>query len=218
MARDYKRSPNSTANERPPGSWLSFLTGLGIGLVGAVLVYWWMQGGGNVRRPAPPAADVGTPAPPPAPEVPSPAPDAPSEDVSLPPPTAEGEQLALPKFDFYKILPEIEVKVPEEELAATPPETPPDIPADQKPAAEQATYLLQIASFQDFNDADQAKAQLALQGVSATIQRVVINGQDVWHRVHVGPYSDLGEAQRMRARLNQLGVNAIVLKLGGTER
>ena len=76
--------------------------------------------------------------------------------------------------------------------------------------------MLQVASFQKFDDADQAKAQLALQGVQATIQRVVINGQDVWYRVHVGPFSKLADAQHKRTRLAQLGVNAIVLKLGGS--
>ncbi|MGE0373046.1 MAG: SPOR domain-containing protein [Gammaproteobacteria bacterium] len=219
MARDYKRPPNAASNERPPGSWMSFLTGLGIGLVGAVLVYWWMQGGGDVRRSVPAAADVESPAPPSAADVPAPAPETAGEESSLPPPTPENGEFALPKFDFYKILPEIEVKVPDEELAAVAPEPASSAPpSDPATIAERPTYLLQIASFQDFNDADQAKAQLALQGVSATIQRVVINGQDVWHRVHVGPYSDLGDAQRMRTRLDQLGVNAIVLKLGSPGR
>lgn len=206
MARDYKRAAKPSGNERPPGSWLSFLTGLGIGLVGAVVVYWWMQQNASPRpAPTPPAAEETAP-----PAVPEP----PVEEA---PPQApvESEQLSLPKFDFYKILPEIEVKVPEEELAE--PSAAEDEPGQPAKKAEDAgaTFILQIASFQDFNDADQAKAQLALQGVQATIQRVVINGQDVWHRVHVGPYASLKDAQQMRARLTRLGVNAIVLKLGG---
>jgi cell division protein FtsN len=201
MARDYKRAAKQPASERAPGSWLSFLTGLGIGLVGAVLVYWWMQTPGNRLPPAATEA-ASTPA-----TVP--------EDPPATPPV-EAEQLALPKFDFYKILPEIEVKVPESELAE-PQAT--EGAADKTPESTEAggTFILQVASFQDFNDADQAKAQLALQGVQATIQRVVINGQDVWHRVHVGPFSNLNDAQRTRTRLSQLGVNAIVLRLGGGE-
>lgn len=206
MARDYKRAAAPQASDRAPGSWLSFLTGLGIGLVGAFVAYWWMQNAGGGPSPAPqPVEQVEAPS---VPEPPSPA--APAATT----PDGTGEQLSLPKFDFYKILPEIEVKVPEEEMAQ--PAAEEESASDPKlPAAANGTYILQVASFQDFNDADQAKAQLALQGVQARIQRVVIDGQDVWHRVHVGPFSTLGEVQKMRTRLSQLGVSAIVLRLGG---
>jgi len=206
MARDYKRAANSAAGERAPGSWLSFLTGLGIGLVGAVIVYWWMQNGGPppVSQSSESAVSPTTTEPP----VETPA------ELAVPPAPTDAEQLSLPKFDFYKILPEIEVKVPEEEIAEPAAD---EVNGEKPPPARDpgATYLLQVGSFQNFDDADQAKAQLALQGVQAAIQRVVINGQDVWHRVHVGPFSDLNEAQQMRTRLSQIGVNAIVLKLGG---
>ena len=119
--------------------------------------------------------------------------------------------LSLPKFDFYKILPEIEVKVPEAELTAPAP-----IASESgATTTNQATaYILQVGSYQKFDEADQAKAQLALQGIQATIQRVLIKGSDVWFRVHVGPYKTLPEVQHTRARLAQLGVTAIVLKLG----
>ena len=198
MARDYKRSPNQSAHERPAGSWLSFLTGLGIGLVAAIVVYLWTQRPHN--RPASPASEPA-------------AASAPSEEVAAPP--VESEQLSLPKFDFYKILPEIEVKVPDEELTeAQNGESPATSATEQEEIG--TAFILQVASFQDFDDADQSKAQLALQGVQATIQRVVINGQDVWYRVHVGPFPKLTDAQQTRARLAQLGINAIVLKLGGS--
>ena len=198
MARDYKRSPTQSAQERPAGSWLSFLTGLGIGLVAAIVVYFWTQQPHN--RLTSPAS---------GPEAAS----APSEEVAAPP--VESEHLSLPKFDFYKILPEIEVKVPDEDLTeAQTGESPATSPTEQVEIG--TAFILQVASFQNFDDADQSKAQLALQGVQATIQRVVINGQDVWYRVHVGPFPKLTTAQQTRARLAQLGINAIVLKLGGS--
>jgi cell division protein FtsN len=199
MARDYKRGAKRPANERPPGSWLSFVTGLGIGLFGMLVGYLWLQQ---------PNQKPTTPTEPTALES---QPTAPPEEVSTAAPLAS-EQLSLPKFDFYKILPEIEVKVPEEDLSAI--HSSP-APADS-PAEAGAAFMLQVASFQNFDDADQSKAQLALQGVQATIQRVVINGQDVWYRVHVGPFPKLADAQRNRALLAQHGVNAIVLKLGGS--
>jgi cell division protein FtsN len=196
MVRDYKRTENrAAAAERPFGSWLSFATGLGIGLVVATLVYFWKI---DPRR-LPGAPSVTTPE----------AAETIIEEPSNPDPLDQQQS----------VIPKIEVKVPEAEL---PPPTAPAPATD--PATEIATkteagtYILQAGSFQRFEEADQAKAQLALQGVQATIQRVVINGHDVWHRVHVGPYRTLQEVQTVRTKLSQIGLNAIVLKLGGGEQ
>jgi len=198
MARDYKATRRTGQSERF-GSWLSFITGLGIGLVVAVLAYYWSLETQSSRR----SKAQATPS----------AASEPAEDSSNPDPF-EQQQAVIPKFDFYKILPEIEVKVPEAEI--TSPTPPPTVLADAAPEA--ATYILQAGSYQRFEDADQAKAQLALQGVQANIQRVVINGQDVWHRVHIGPFRSVGDVRVVRAKLTQLGMNAIVLKIGGGER
>jgi cell division protein FtsN len=207
MARDYRAAKKQKPAARTMGSWLSFVSGLGIGLGVAVLVFLWQQH---------PSHQVATEAPPAAPTA---APDLPAVDTPDTTPTntnTPANTSALPKFDFYKILPEIEVKVPEAELNA--PAAP---PAAKDAATNNATaataYLLQIGSYQKFEEADQAKAQLALQGIQATIQRVVIKGSDVWFRVHVGPYKTLQEVQRARANLARLGVTAIVLKLGNAE-
>jgi len=53
-------------------------------------------------------------------------------------------------------------------------------------------------SSQRYQDADRVNTRLALAGVSAGIQRVVINGSDVWYRVRVGPFNDLHAARRHR--------------------
>lgn len=197
MARDYK----ATRRAGPPqrfGSWLSFITGLGIGLVVAVLGYYWSL---ETRHSRLPQAQATTQT----------AIDLPDEGSN--PDPLEQQQAVIPKFDFYKILPEIEVKVPDAEITSPTPTARSGVAP-----AEAATYILQAGSYQRFEDADQAKAQLALQGVQANIQRVVINGQDVWHRVHIGPFRSVGEVQAARAKLTQLGMNAIVLKIGDGER
>jgi hypothetical protein len=115
---------------------------------------------------------------------------------------------ALPKreFDFYKILPEMEVKVPDWEISS--PER------KQHTDFGRGTYVLQVGSFKQHPDADRAKAKLALRGIRAKIHRVVINGQDVWYRVHVGPYSNISDIQAMRAKLIESGNDFIVLKIG----
>lgn len=201
MARDFKTKAKPKARSEPSfGSWLSFLTGLLLGLTVAVVVYYMRLGAppsGAATAPAPRVAE-----PRPAPEV------VPQEDHSaLAPPTPE----TAPDFDFYKILPGVEVKVPESELAAPAPA--PTTGTPQTPTGGVA-YLLQVGSFQNFADADQAKAQLALQGITSRIQRVVVGGSEVWFRVQVGPYATAQAAQDMRARLLQAGANVVVLKVG----
>lgn len=201
MARDFKSAARDKQTRTSNfGSWLSFITGLAIGLTATAIVYF----GGFGQRPsvARPATAI-VPGSVPEPVAPV------QEDHSAMTPAAAGvEEAPQPKFDFYKILPEIEVTVPEEEIANP-------APATTATKAETGAYILQVGSFQRFEDADQAKAQLALQGVTSSIQRVVIDGQDIWFRVHVGPYANLKDVQAMRARLVQAGSNVVVLKIGG---
>ena len=204
MARDFKGKATEARRPGGFGSTLSFITGLLVGLTVAVVVYYT----GLCKPPG----DAGAPVAAVAPRMPEPEPPMIQEDHSALAPTGTGAgDVPEPQFDFYKILPEIEVKVPEAEIAAPAPEqTPPPVKTGVPPA-----YVLQVGSFQRFEDADQAKAQLALQGITSTIQRVVIDGQDVWYRVHVGPYTDLQAVQEMRTRLSQAGANVVVLKIGG---
>ncbi len=206
MARDFKGKASEPRRTGGFGSTLSFITGLLVGLTVAVVVYYTGLCKPPVGGGAPVAAVV--------PMLPEAAPEPPmiQEDHSaLAPTNPRDGDVPGPTFDFYKILPEIEVKVPDAEIAA--PATEPIEPPVK--TGVPAAYVLQVGSFQRFEDADQAKAQLALQGITSTIQRVVIDGQDVWFRVHVGPYTDLPAVQAMRTRLSQAGANAVVLKIGG---
>ena len=195
MARDYKNAgTKSKAKSRPRGSWISFISGLGIGLVVATGVYF-------LRDELPqPEGFIDSSL---APGV---------EDVGVSPGVNFDEQMAraLPKreFDFYKILPEMEVKVPDWEISS------PGRNGNSEFA--QGTYVLQVGSFKQHADADRAKAKLALRGIQAKIHRVVINGQDVWYRVHVGPYSKIANIQAMRAKLMESGNDFILLKIGDT--
>ena len=110
-----------------------------------------------------------------------------------------------PKFDFYQILPSMEVNVSEWE--ANEQGKPEDV------ADETSVYILQVGSFQQYEAADEIKAKLALLGINADIQRVVINGHDVLHRVRVGPYKDLEKLQEVRERLLANNLESMVLKL-----
>jgi cell division protein FtsN len=229
MARDYKHSnarnkPKQPERPRPQGSWVSFMSGLGLGLVIAVGVYVWRDHMPRAKE----AMKVAVEPPAAAPKAPAPAREERAPEPERAPPPERDFQAAdappKPTFDFYKILPEVEVKVPETELqeSAPPPPKPPKpesaaaaaAPAQTVAPAEKAgAYIIQIGSYQKFEEADRAKASLALQGIQASIHQVVINGQEVWYRVHLGPYTRKEDARVMRQRVLDAGANAIVLKI-----
>lgn len=120
-----------------------------------------------------------------------------------------------PKFDFYTILPEREVKVPEWEPppAVDPATLDPQEAETVKQQTEAGTYVFQVGSFQSMQDADSVKARLIMLGFPVEIQRVVINGQKVWFRVRVGPYSEAGDLNRVRQRLSQNNMDYILLRI-----
>lgn len=190
MPRDYK---NLKKKKPEPfvsrfSNALSFLTGLALGLFVAVVIYFQQHGeqvvSNNVLLTE--SEQVIT---------------ASSETVT----DETVAQLPEPQFDFYKILPNKEVNISEwesvEEEAEAPPQNQPIM------------YVLQVGSFKEFQAADEIKARLALMGVTADIQRVVINGQDVRHRVRIGPYKNSSQLQQAKDRLLANDLDFMLLKL-----
>jgi cell division protein FtsN len=45
------------------------------------------------------------------------------------------------------------------------------------------------------------------------VQRVAVD-DDVWHRVRIGPISDLTELNRLRARLRAADLDAMLIRVG----
>ena len=120
---------------------------------------------------------------------------------------ASGATDSKPKYDFYSVLPEMEVVIPEAEVtaeAAKPPEP-------TTPGAAGTRYLLQTGSFRASGDAEKMKAQLALLGLRASVVAVKINDTP-WHRVRVGPYGSARELDDARRTLEAAGVESIALK------
>ncbi len=114
-----------------------------------------------------------------------------------------------PSYDFYKVLPEKEVVIPDAEISrrAKAEEQPGNTPA----TADSGGYLLQVGSFPNAADAEAMKARLALQGFVAKVQPVTINGQ-TWNRVRVGPYASAAKLEADKRRLDAAGIKAIALK------
>jgi cell division protein FtsN len=118
---------------------------------------------------------------------------------------AEAEQPAA-QYDFYDMLPKFEVVVPEKERDVRT-----DTPA--APVARPGVYVLQAGSYRSQPDAERVRAQLAKQGIEATVQRVAVDA-DVWHRVRIGPISDLARLNSTREALRRADIDAIVVRVG----
>ena len=127
-------------------------------------------------------------------------------------PALGGEEIAEPKkprYDFFTVLPEMEVVVPEQELKG---EADKPVPESSTPdAASEDNYILQAGSFRNASDAEELKAQLALLGSIATVQKVTVNGQ-TWHRVRIGPFRSAREANETRQMLANNQVETLVMK------
>jgi len=118
----------------------------------------------------------------------------------------QAEKSTEPKFNFYTILPELEILIPESETQ--PPNTRPgkDTTEDNK------QYVLQAGSFNNKIDAEKLKASLALLGFEAHIQSVTVNGT-AWHRVRTGPYAHSNDLYDKIDQLQQNGIKAMPMEL-----
>ncbi len=174
IGRDYKRSRRQGFDF---ARWRDFLYGLGCGLAVALLVFVAQRQ--SFSKTTPPTTTSSRPVP------------QSGEARSAPGDESDGE--TQQQFDFYDRLPNFEVVVPEKEghvqrgLAGA-------------PVARPGTYVLQAGSYKSQADAERVRAQLAVQGVTATVQRVAVDA-DVWHRVRIEPSSDLTEINRLREKL-----------------
>lgn len=186
MARKRRR------NEEAPG-WVWMLFGLAIGLIIALGVY--VNGRPNVTENAPIARIEE------APVV--------TEAAPVEPPTQTIETAAEnpDRFSFYDLLPQFEVIVPEIEQAA--PRTNPTVAIN-----EPGTYVLQAGSFLTAEDAESQRARLALLGIESRLQRVSIDDR-TFHRVRIGPISDLDTLNSIRSRLLDAEVESLVMRMAG---
>lgn len=194
MPRDYAKSQRK--EHRPIPGWIWMLAGLAIGLFVALLVYIKDNSTGKLAI---------------------------TETVSkvfqsktsnetrgvkkknpTAPPKPPGS--SKPKFDFYTILPELEVAIPEQELINI------NNKSNSNGSKTNQQYILQAGSFKKFEEADKLKARLALQGIEANIQKVKINATDTWHRVRIGPLNNISLLNKTRRRLRSLGIASIVVK------
>jgi cell division protein FtsN len=226
MPRDYKHRARRKKKRAKLSPWTGVIGGLLIGLFVAFLVYIKMQ-----AKPDP-HVYLQESIQPPAEAVRQEAPAESNDQADVTPTTPK------PRFDFYTLLPEMEVVVPEQEISAGLKQTAPPVqkaapveeaspaapgkppkqavPAAAKPAKPAAaTYYLQVGSFRNGAQAERFKAELALQGMQTSIQKVTINNKDTYHRVRVGPFRDLGALDKTRQTLKKKGIDSTPIKVTG---
>lgn len=86
-------------------------------------------------------------------------------------------------------------------------------PAPPPPAASpSARYILQVGSYRKFEDADRVKASLALLGLEARIEVATLGSGETWHRVRIGPLTDLQRVEATKAQLKSNGMDALLIR------
>lgn len=184
--RDYRKG---SARRGRGGNGFSGWTGLGLGLALGLAV---AAGVWKLKSAVP--ADGG------AVKIKKPAPQSARDEADKEPPPRGTE------YTFYDRLKNYELVIPEKDK---------DVHRDMRPAPETrpGTYVLQAGSYRNFADADAVRARLALQGVESKVQKVTVDA-DTWHRVRIGPITNLDELNRVRTRLRQADVDALVIRVG----
>jgi cell division protein FtsN len=186
MPRDYKHTKRRSSTSGF-SAFATFIVGLAFGLSVALAVYLYD------RRPS--AIKSGSAAPIAKEEAASP------KEKPAPASQQEGTQ-----FDFYDMLPKYEVVIPEQDGKITP-------STEGGPVQKPGAYILQAGSFRNQADADRVRALIAMQGVESKIQKVTVD-KDTWHRVRVGPITNLQKLEDTRSKLRSAGVDALVIRVG----
>jgi len=182
--RDFKHAARGSGLPPALAKYRDFAAGLALGLAVAFIVYI-----SDARQR--PIAD----------EQPQPRVKAQADAAA----EAELEQ-PVAQYDFYEMLPKFEVVVPEKERDVRS-----NVPT--APVTRPGVYVLQAGSYRNQPDAERVRSKLAKQGIEATVQRVAVDA-DVWHRVRIGPISDLAQLNATRQSLNQADIDAIVVRVG----
>lgn len=101
-----------------------------------------------------------------------------------------------PRFEFYNVLPNMQVNVDHTEA----------------PSQPSGQYILQVASVKNVNDADRLKAQLTLLGFDVHISEFKTK-TGTFNRVSLGPYDNVGKAESARERLAKNQYQSIIRRV-----
>jgi cell division protein FtsN len=239
MARDYSSRPGSAPSKNgkrktprnkpaakptqsrraksggggPPG-WVWMICGLCIGLTVAAGFYVFARPGGTLAREQ---VEIATP------EVVTQDDDGESAQQQA---EAAPEPEEEPRFSFYKMLPNYEVVIPEEEYpdrkssassshsSSTPAGEPPaSKPQPTTPKVEEpGSYIIQAGSFSTPADAERRKAELGLLGLAARVVEVDLSSGKTVYRVQSNTIGSSSELNNMLKRLRENRIDTLVMR------
>jgi cell division protein FtsN len=178
--RKAGRKTRKKTNNSVPG-WIYMLVGLAIGLTVAFAIYV------NDRK------QPGR----------SPALAMPPEPASSKPEAVADEPERGITFDFYEMLPSLDVEIFEDERAPARNTAPARV-------SQPGIYILQAGSFTNLTDANRRKAEIGLIGVSSEIKKGNVAGRTVY-RVYTEPMEQPAEVNQVSNQLTSAGIE-IMLK------
>lgn len=188
-----KRTAGRRKSDKVQG-WMGMLMGLVIGLVVAFFVYF------SELKPPPELKAL-------AKEQTQAAIEAVDETVEKAGDSIE-ETLEEPQitFDFYDMLPNLDVEVFEDEPRPRAP-----TPAPKKVTAP-GIYIVQAGSFTEIDDANRRKAEIGLLGIRTEIKRGTANNRNVY-RIYTSPMETTDEVNRVSGRLRDAGIEILLKRV-----
>ncbi len=123
-------------------------------------------------------------------------------------PTKQDKAPPEPRFDFYTILPKLEVVIPEHEIKT--------LIREQSVGRlkKSGKYIMQAGSFRDFLEAKKLQDKLIAMGVESRIEQAKV-GDVIWNRIKMGPFSGLDLLMTIKTRLRNNGIDTLVLEFKG---
>jgi len=188
-------APKSSAG----GTLVGLFIGLVLGIVGAAAVVWYIN-----KMPTP------FKQPPVQPSAKNEA-SRPTAEGPVPLPGKPGDPVPEKRFQFYDILPGKSEPKPDGSAAPARDAAKKDEPKKEESKDSKTPLFLQAGSFSTAQDADNQKAKLAMIGMEAAVQQVMLQDK-VWYRVRLGPYAKTEEANKVRAELVRHGIDAAVTR------
>ena len=187
--KGHKRTAGRRKGDKFQG-WLGMLTGLTVGLVVAFFVY--------VSELKPP------------PELKSQTKQQTRAAIEAVESAGEAIEAAIEEpditFDFYDMLPNLDVEVFEDEPRATTP-----VPAPQKVTAP-GVNILQAGSFINIDDANRRKVEVALLGIRTEIKRGIANDRDVY-RIYTDPMESPEDVNRVSGQLRDADIEILLKRV-----
>jgi cell division protein FtsN len=207
-----RRSRKRSSKKKESPGWVWAVAGLSVGLLVATFI--WLY---SIENPRGSQTVINTRAKPViatpkviAPEIKQPTATA---KVAVPSKTVIEQPPVENKFTFYKTLPKETIDSPINHYRGKDNIQPLLQVKKQSSSKNKGQYILQAGSFRVFSKADRQKAKLAILGVESRIEKVRSN-DGIWHRIRLGPFNNLEDANQLRTRLLSEKIQTILINAG----